>query len=372
MALRGKPARPTIVDVAEAAGVSRQTVSNAVNSPHRVAPKTLDRVNQEIERLQFRPSQAARSLRRRKAHALGIQLNSRNERSLGNVLDPFLVEAVVASRRHDTHLITFAVDPEQDLIAEYEHLVAARLVDGFVLVNTGHGDPRPEWLRRRGVPFASFGRIWDDPSFTNWVDVDGAWGTSDAVDHLFQQGYQRIGFLGWPTGSAVGDERRAGWLASCQDRDRLDVSLQASSIQDVTAAARAAEPLVARLGTGDAIVCASDTLALGVYTVLRDRQVAVGPDFGLVGFDDTDVAQALEISSVSQPLSAIAEAVLDLAVGEAGDDICSRPGVLMRPAVVVRQSSTRISKAVEDAGQVPAGEAKIPGAANRAQHGGSR
>lgn len=337
---RGEP-RATIIDVAAAAGVSRQTVSNAVNSPHRVAPDTLNRVNREIERLQFRPSQAARSLRRRRAHALGIQLNAGEDRTLGNVLDPFLVEVAIAARRHDTHLITFAVDHKADLIAEYEHLIAAHMVDGFLLTNTGHDDPRPEWLRRQGVPFASFGRIWDDPSHTAWADVDGAAGTSSAVRHLVSQGYQRIGFLGWPEGSPVGDERRAGWLAASAESGVADATLQAYSLQDANAAAIAVAPLVERLDVGGAIVCASDTLALGVYTVLHDRQLAVGMDFGLLGFDDTDIAQALGISSVRQPLTAIAAAVLDMAMAAGNGKAGRGPGLVLDPAVVARSSSQR-------------------------------
>lgn len=334
-------ARTTIVDVAAAAGVSRQTVSNAVNQPHRVAPQTLDRVNREIVRLGFRPSLAARSLRRRKAHALGIQLNARATRTLGNVLDPFLVEATTAAQRHDTHLITFTVDDDQDVIAEYGHLIATRMVDGFVLTNTGHSDPRPGWLRSRGIPFSSFGRIWDDPSYSAWADVDGAMGTRSAVRHLVEQGYQRVGFLGWPAGSPVGDERRTGWLDGCAEHRILDPAIQVSSVQDVNAAARAVAPLVTRLGAGGALVCASDTLALGAYTVLHDERLAIGADFGLVGFDDTDFARALNITSVQQPLAAAAEAVLSMVVEAVGEQTQRGPGIVLAPVVVARESSHR-------------------------------
>lgn len=336
-------ARATIVDVAAAAGVSRQTVSNAVNNPGRVAPDTLDRVHREIDRLGFRPSLAARSLRRRRAHALGIQLNVGAERTLGNVLDPFLVEATLVARRHDAHLITFAVERGQDLVGEYEHLLATRMVDGFVLTNTGHDDPRPGWLRAHDVPFSSFGRIWDDPSYTAWADVDGAIGTRSAVRHLVEQGYGQVGFLGWPAGSPVGDARRAGWQAGCTEHGLLDATLQVHSVQDVAAAANAVAPLVARLGAGGALVCASDTLALGAYTVLRDQRVVVGADFGLIGFDDTDLARALGISSVQQPLAAIADAVLGMVVAAGDGMVRSGPGLVLDPVVVVRESSQRSS-----------------------------
>ena len=48
-----------------------------------------------------------------------------------------------------------------------------RLVDGFILADTRPGDPRPRWLLEHGVPFVAFGRIWDYPELTQWVDVDG-------------------------------------------------------------------------------------------------------------------------------------------------------------------------------------------------------
>ena len=69
--------RATIMDVARAADVSRQTVSNVVNQPGRVAPNTLERVNREIARLGFRPSRAARNLKQERAGAWGLELNSR-------------------------------------------------------------------------------------------------------------------------------------------------------------------------------------------------------------------------------------------------------------------------------------------------------
>jgi DNA-binding LacI/PurR family transcriptional regulator len=334
------PERATLVDVAEAAEVSRQTVSNVINNPERVAPSTRDRVFREIERLGFQPNRAARALRRQRAGALGIQVNSMVERQLGNILDPFLVELTVAARAHDFHILTFAVDSHADPTAEYEHLVAVQLVDGFVLTNTHKDDPRPFWLRANGVPFVSFGRIWDDPSFTAWVDVDGFAGVAAGVRHLVEQGYTKVGFLGWPVGSQVGDDRRAGWLAATREFGLLAPRLQAASQQDVHAAAAAAAPLLEELGDGGALICASDTLALGAWTVMRDRGLRPGVDVGLVGFDDSDLAHAFEITSIRQPLADIADAMLTLFAG-AGSDERRASDRVIKPAVTPRASSTR-------------------------------
>ena len=333
--------RPTIVDVAEAADVSRQTVSNVINNPHRVAPHTRDRVFKEIERLGFSPNLAARALRRRKAGALGIQVNAMMERQLGNILDPFIVELTVAARRHDFHIVTFAVDSHEDPTAEYEHLIAVQLVDGFVLTNTRINDPRPRWLQANRVPFVSFGRIWDDPSFTSWVDVDGFTGVATGVRHLAEQGYSRVGFLGWPTGSQVGDDRRAGWLSATAELGMAAPQLQASAEQQVHAAANAAAPLLDQLPDGGALICASDTLALGAWTVIRDRGLRPGVDVGLVGFDDTDLAKSFGITSLRQPLADIAETMLSIFSAPGTD---GQPAVgehVFMPAVVPRASSSR-------------------------------
>lgn len=336
--LAGTLRRATLIEVADAAGVSRQTVSNVINYPQRVAPLTRERVSREIERLGFKPSLAARALRRRKADALGIQLNSTSQRRLADILDPFLVELAVAAKRHDIHVVTFAADDPDDPTSEYEHLLAMQMVDGFVLTDTRHQDPRPAWLRANGVPFVSFGRIWDDPAFRSWADVDGFAGVASGVRHLAERGYRRIGFLGWPQSSPVGDDRRAGWVSATTDLGRYDADLQTAARDDVHAAVQASIPLLNRLERGDGLICASDSLALGAWMVLRDRGLRPGVDIGLVGFDDTTVAESLGITSLRQPLPDIADTILDLVNKHPSRDTA---GVLLQPTVVPRSSSSR-------------------------------
>ncbi|MCY7363899.1 MAG: substrate-binding domain-containing protein [Frankiaceae bacterium] len=343
--------RATLMDVASASGVSRQTVSNVLNAPERVAAPTLDRVRREIERLGFRPHTAARALRRRRAAALGIAVGSPADRRLGNVLDPFLYELTVAARERDVHVVTFSAASAGDPMDQYEHLLGVQAVDGFLITDTRRDDPRPAWLRSRGVPFASFGRMWDEPGSTSWVDVDGSAGVAAGVRHRVAQGYRSVGFLGWPAGSPVGDDRRAGWLAAAVELGVHRAGCDASAPQDVNAAAEAAAPLIARLGSGGALICASDLLALGAWTVLRESGLRAGVDVGLVGFDDSDIARSFDLTSVRQPLARIAATMLEMITGAPADDeqpiaagsrrhpFTESGGVLLEPVVVERGSS---------------------------------
>ncbi len=344
MTIRGKrPQRATLVDVALAAHVSRQTVSNVMNNPGKVAPRTLAKVRGEIERLSFQPNLAARALRQRKANALGIELNATGHRRLGNIQDSFLVELTITAREQDAHVITFAVEDYLDPIGEYERLLATQMVAGFVLTNTRHEDPRPGWLREHDVPFVSFGRVWDDPSFTSWADVDGKAGIARGVRHLADQGYGPIGYLGWPHGSPVGDDRRSGWVSATKKLGMHDRALQDVIPQDMTDAGKTLRSLIDRVGVGGAIVCVSDTLAVAVHQALLDIGLIPGIDIGLMGFDDDDFAQAFGLTSLRQPLREIAKTLLlSLTAAESGA-VAASQGAVFEPTVIPRRSTDRTS-----------------------------
>ena len=329
--------RATIIDVATAAGVSRQTVSNVLNYPDRVAPGTLSRVRREIERLGFTPNAAAQQLRRRKALAYGFEVNTSGDGRMGHVLDRFLVELTMAAPVRGCHLVTFAPQA-QSLLAGYDRILSTGLVDGFVVSDTRHDDPRPAWLLQHDVPFVTFGRIWDEPQMGRWVDVDGRAGMQLAVAHLLAQGYTSIAYLGWPDGSALGDDRRRGWLSGLADAGLADSPIAEETVQDLTAATVAAERLLARLGRDGAILCASDLLALGALRALRNRGLEPGRDIGVVGFDDSDVAEAVQLTSLRQPLLEAAAEAWRI-VHEKGTDLALT--ALLTPTLTIRASTSR-------------------------------
>lgn len=337
----GSARRSTINDVAHAAGVSRQTVSNVVNRPERVATGTRSRVEAAITRLGYRPSSAAKSLREQRAGAIGIELNALGSTTGSETLYPFLVELSLQAREHDSHMVTFGSRAERPATSAYESMVRARLVDAFVFADTHVGDPRPAYLRAQSVPFATFGRVWDDPSFTAWADVDGHAGVMAAIDHLSARGYRKIGFLGWPAGSPVGDDRRRGWRDGCGRHGLYDASLAAETTQSPTAAMEAARPLIEAVGRGGAIVCVSDLVALGARQAAQELGLTVGSDLGLVGFDGTAIAELYDLTTIEQPLADVAAHLLSIVTSQlAGGPPPSR-GALLAPSLVVRSSTSR-------------------------------
>jgi len=315
--------KPTLESLGRELGVSRQTISNALNAPHRVNPKTLERVLKAIEESGYRPHIAGRQLRTRRSRNLAMRLYPSADGINGSVLDRFLHALTEAAQRRGYRLTLFTADDDAGEIAAIDELLSVADIDGFVLTSTHRGDARTAWLLDQGVPFVAFGRPWSEPgdgygASHDWVDVDGGAGTAEATALLLEQGHRRIGFLGWPAGSGVGDDRRDGWrrtlesasaVEAREDLDRLDLGVEDS----VPQGANGARELFARGAT--ALVCASDSLALGAVAAWRDLrdQSAAGPP--VIGFDDTPVAAALGLSSVRQPIEQTAGRVVDLLLG---------------------------------------------------------
>ncbi len=180
-------------------------------------------------------------------------------------------------------------------------------------------------------------RPWGSQVSYPWVDVDGAAGTRLATEHLLRRGHQVIGFVGWPPGSGVGEDRRAGWLSTL---DSAGIGHRPEAA--VFDGAEGGRVAAARLLDGDhpptAFVCASDSLAVGVVTELRERGRHPGADASVIGFDDTPAAGVLGLSSIAQPIAEVAaecvrhlRAVLD---GETPTPLSS----LLPPRLVLRQT----------------------------------
>ncbi len=310
--------KPTLVSLARDLGVSRQTVSNALNAPHRVNAVTLDRVLKGIEESGYRPHIAGRQLRTRSSHNLAMRLYPSTDGVNGSVLDRFMHALTEAAQRHGYRLMLFTATDDAGEIDAIDDLLGTADIDGFVLTSTHHDDARTAWLLEHDVPFVAFGRPWADPSRLqhaaphSWVDVDGGAGTAEAAALLLGRGHRRVGFLGWPGGSGVGDDRRAGWRRALADAglDEVADELHVEVEDSVAQGARGARELFER--GADALVCSSDSLALGAVTAWREREQrpAAGPP--VIGFDDTPVAAALGLSSVRQPIEQVARRVVDL------------------------------------------------------------
>lgn len=331
----------TLGDVARHVGVSAQSVSNALNNPARVAPETRDRILAAVTELGYRPNRSARALRNQRSRLIGVKVEASRGDRAALLLDQFLHALAESARVAGCHLILCQADSEAEEIAAYRELLDTTSVDAFVLASTHEDDARIAALRDWDVPFATFGRSWDGDEDLAWVDVDGRAGIRAATEHVAAQGHTRIAHVGWPLSSETGRDRRQGWLDACAALG-LETHRHAEVADDFDAGRSAAHRLLDASEPATAMICASDTLALGVLRALAERGLHAGREVAVTGVDDSPAAALTTpgLTSLRQPLEQVAHdlvtAVEDMLAGTP-----TRRRTLLLPELVVRESSLR-------------------------------
>ncbi len=357
----------TIQDVARAAGVGRQTVSNVLNGSGRVGAATKARVLEAVTALGYHPHHGARSLRSRRTWQLAY-LVPRVQLFPGNyIMQEFLQALAAASGRRGYSMVTAV--PDGDPRDEMRRLIASRTVDAFLLSELQPDDPRVSLLAEAHTPFACFGRT--GPALPqHWVDIDNQAGVAAAVDHVLARGFARIAFVGYRSASRWDQDRLAGFRAGLARHGvppdgagvlLVDEAGARAKIRSLLTGARPGLRTGARLGTRpDAIVAGSDRLAAMVYEVAAELRLRIGHDLGVTGFDGSIAAGLLHpsLTSVTIPVDEIARRVVARALRQVDHGPDPSPGEVVEAPLRVGESTSERS-------------ARILGDAARRDHGGT-
>ena len=295
-----RPKRVTMRDVAEAAGVSVQTVSNVVNGrSRRMTQETEQRVRVLLEELQFRPNLIARGLRSSQTQTIAFLVLDPAPHFLADPMtDQFLAGLGDEVRERSHALLISAARPGVGFESLVQPLIEGR-ADGGIVYLSGDRALRRTYLERlRGLsqPYALLQehRVPIDESPA--ICAEDREGSRTLCQHLIRQGHVRIGFLtGAHSWSAI-DERIDGYReahaeAGLEVDERLVV--QAGEFMPPEAAVAAAD-LLDRHSRPTAVMCGNDLVALGVAKAARDRGLTVPSDLAITGFDDFDFAQAVD------------------------------------------------------------------------------
>ncbi|BDI24125.1 LacI family DNA-binding transcriptional regulator [Herbiconiux sp. L3-i23] len=281
--------KPTILDVARAAGVSKGLVSFALNDRPGVAAGTRQRILDAADELGYRRSIAARSLSTRTSFALGLVV-ARNPDVIA--ADPFFpgfisgVEQVLAQRGRAL-VLSFVPDDEAEA-ETYRTLAADQRVDGVFLTDLRTDDFRPALLEQLGLPAVSLGRV-DGGGPMAAVTLDDTPGITDAVRHLAGLGHRRIAHVAGPARMLHALHRRDAFLAASAEQGLPGTLV----VETDFSAADGAAATAALLDLDDrptAIVYANDPMAIAGLGVAHRRGLDLPTDLSITGFDDSDIA----------------------------------------------------------------------------------
>jgi DNA-binding LacI/PurR family transcriptional regulator len=298
--MNGVPSNVTIYEVAARAGVSISTVSQTINRPGRVNPRTREKVLQAIEELKYMPKAAAVSHARRGVGRLGVLAPFTSYESFRRRLMGVLAESDGTNRDVVVYDHESAAASTSPLLRTLP--VTGRL-DGLLIMGLPIDDALAQNLLTRRLPTVLVDT--SRPEFST-VNVDDDEGGAMAARHLLDRGHRSFAFVQEPQESfaflSQGQRRNRGFLGTVAeaglDPRRVATVLTAN---DVAGGAAALAGVLALRPVPTAVFAHHDTLAAALLLACRRNGVRVPDDLAVVGFDDGLVAESAGLTTIRQP-----------------------------------------------------------------------
>ncbi len=296
--------RPTIMDVAARAGVSKSTVSLVLQGSKQVRPETRKAVEAAMAEIGYVYNRAAANLRSASVGLVGVLIN--------DLRNPFFTEfatslqMALAAEGYATVIANADEDPELQakLVGSMiEHGVSALVISPAY----GEAPGTFDQLARTGLPVLQVLRKMDERTdLFPFASFDYATGSAKAARHLLDQGARHIAFVGGLPGRAITRERKSGWREVLKAEGLEEVALHGKSSRAF--GMQAAETLIADHPEVDAAICFNDLVALGLMAGFARAGRPVGDAFRVVGFDDIEEAAQSwpQLSSVSCDIAGFA------------------------------------------------------------------
>ncbi|GAA2970835.1 LacI family DNA-binding transcriptional regulator [Microbacterium terrae] len=328
--------KPTIRDVAAAAGVSRGTVSRVINGGHWVSPDARIAVEDAIRRTGYTANHAARSLATGRANSLAFLLTEPQHLLFADPTFALLLRgaAEALAQRSMTLVLLVAGTPAER--ASVTHFVSAGHVDGVLLISSHESDPLLEELLGAGVPTVSCGIPLGHDVQLPTVSVDEEGSARTMTRYLREQGHRRIAMIAGPADTPGGRYRLVGFQSEMGDA--FDPALVEVGDYSQESGAVAMGRLLERGGDMDAVFAASDLMAAGAIAAARRAGLRVPEDIAIAGFDDSGLAATHEppLTTMRQPWEQLSEQMVSLVL----EVIAGRsPAAVTLPTTLVVRAS---------------------------------
>lgn len=334
--MSGSPRRPTLATIAQSLGISPSTVSRALSSQPSVSgtisATTIDRVRRAVDDLGYIPNRSGATLRTGRSHALGILVSHTSEWVVGTVYEG--IDAAAAAHGY----VTFVANTFDD-----ETIQASRLgtlsqwgVDAILYADSLRDAEDLEQVN--GVPcWPIIRRGIRDHHFR----VDDQAGGRLVARHLVSRGYLDAAVFAGPRHASTFHDRVSGFLDEyAKLGGHVDPVRVIHTDLSIESGKREAARLLDDIQPA-AIFAVHDPLALAIYVAATEREIRIGAELGVVGYNDIDIASQLPapITSVNWGCRALGVAIAENAIArlECREETAEVP----RPVLIPRQSTER-------------------------------
>lgn len=281
----------TIADIARLAGVSKSTVSRALNNSPLIGEETKERVRSIARQHDFQINAPARQLSMQQSRTIAFVTHAYHKDF--SVADLFGLEILggisseLAKQEYD--LLVIHVDP-QDTKWAHRYLETGR-VDGFILMTSSRKQSHVKALMELNAPFIIWGVPQSGQQYCS-VTGDNFTGGKLAAEHLIGVGRKRIGFIGGPAYELEVQHRLSGYQTALQEaKMNVDPALIEHGDFSNTSGAEAVKRLIKKVPDMDAVFVNSDLMAIAAMDAIRAEERRVPEDIAVIGYDDLSIAE---------------------------------------------------------------------------------
>ncbi|MCK9525854.1 MAG: LacI family transcriptional regulator [Limnochordia bacterium] len=332
----------TIKDVAVCAGVSPSTVSRVIADHPRISPDTKEKVRAIMSELGYYPNAIARSLVNQTSNSIGVIRARLTEESFANPFFPAVIQGISSvAHKHRLSLVLSTSNTFQQEDGECLELLRQRRVDGVILLASHRNDQLIPRLAADGFPFVLIGRH-EGAEDVSWVNNDNVEDAKTAVRYLLSQGHRRIACLDGDPRYVVSVDRLQGYKQACLEQGLpAPLDLVEHSEFSVEGGYQATLRLLERKASFSALFAVDDLVAIGAIRALQERNIKVGSDVSVVGFNDTILGACVQpaLTSVHVPIYELGQIAVQMLVAQLYGSGLSPHHQMLPASLVIRDSA---------------------------------
>lgn len=281
----------TIADIAQLAGVSKSTVSRALNDSPLIGEETKEKVRSIARKHKFQINNPARQLSKKESRTIAFVTHAYHKAF--SVADLFGLEIMggvssgLSAQGYD--MLVIHVDP-QDTKWANRYFDTGR-VDGFILMTSTRKQSHVKALLELDAPFITWGIPQATQKYCS-VTGDNFNGGKLATEHLTSLGRRKIGFIGGPEYELEVQQRLDGYKSALREADLpIDADLIEYGNFSNTSGAEAVIRLLEKVPDMDAVFINSDLMAIAAMDAIREHGKRIPEDIAIVGYDDLSITE---------------------------------------------------------------------------------
>ncbi len=332
----------SLKDIAQQAGVSTALVSYVLSGKEkesRVGQEIAVKIKQIAQELNYQPNHLAKSLRSGKTHTIGL--------IIADISNPFfanIARIVEDEAKHFGYTVIIGSSDENPVKSwDLLNVLLNRQVDGFIIVSAENSQSQVQHLKEQHIPFVLLDRYFPEIQ-SDFVSINNYKAAYDAGTHLIQNGYPKIGFIGYKSELFHMQERIRGYQQALKESN-VPVKkhwLKKVSIQQIEKEVKASiDELMAPEHAVDAIIFATYSLAVNGLKYLNELKLQVPAHVAIVSFGQAEVFDLYycPITYLHQPIRDLGKTAVELLVKKFKNPEEGMRQVLMEAKLITRESS---------------------------------